>query len=404
MSGIKEIVTQVEGLLANGDRVDIDINDPAIADIVVELRKARTRLELSKQGLAVDFPAPNSNGSVSVYRIKAAGSGATAPSQAKKSPEKKAKQPKKRPEPKRHQHSYVAPRIASDIIDLLADAASHVIQLVGPTQCGKTTLIHYLGRELGRKVFQINCRGDMGSEAFIGEKTVVIDDDSKQNKIVYQQGVVEQAMTEGLDENGNEVGNAGILFIDEITACPAHVAHVLNRLFESDDPRRTLVLDQDGGRTVRSHSGFRIIVAGNTAGRGAQEFTDGVYSAQLDALDLSLLHRISACFRMGYDRKVEKHILTEKVGDDKVSQMVLKFRDATRGHIKAGKLTTPFSTKNVVDIANLYRVFGNLGKAIFYAVFEHLLPEERATYNETAMAVLGKDLLKEYVEADVDYL
>ena len=64
---------------------------------------------------------------------------------------------------------------------------------------------------------------------------------------------------------------------------------------------------------------------------------------------------------------------------------------------------TPLSDLQV-DIANLYRVFGNLGKAIFYAVFEHLLPEERATYNETAVAVLGNDLLKDYVEDDVDYL
>ena len=108
---------------------------------------------------------------------------------------------------------------------------------------------------------------------------------------------------------------------------------------------------------------------------------------------------------MGYNKRVEKHILAEKIGDDKVAQLIIKFRDAIRSHVKSGKLTTPFSTKNIVDIANLYRVFdGNLGKAIFYAVFEHLLPEERATYNETAMAVLGKDLLKDYIDSDVDYL
>jgi MoxR-like ATPase len=395
---VKELIQKVEGLLGGSDRVDVDMNEASISDVVVELKKARTRLELSKQGLAVDLSNQGS-GIMTVYRI---GSATPSPT-PRKAPEKKAKTPTKLPVPKRHQHSYVAPRIAKDIIDLLADEASHIIQLVGPTQCGKSTLVRYLGAELGRRVFQINCRGDMGSEAFVGEKTIELDEAAGQNKIVYQKGLIEQAMTEGLDENGNEQGPAAILFIDEITSCPAHVAHVLNRVFESDDPRRTLVLDQDGGRMVRSHSQFRIIVAGNTAGRGAQEFSDGVYAAQLDALDLSLLHRISACFRMGYDRKVEKHILAEKVGDDKVAQMVIKFRDAIRGHVKAGKLTTPFSTKNIVDIANLYRVYGNLGKAVFYSVFEHLLPEERATYNEQAVAVFGKDLLKDYVESEVDY-
>ena len=399
MTDIKQMVKEVEKILAGKERVDIDLNDPDISEMVVQLKQARTRLELSKQGLAVDFPPAGTDGPITIYRI-----GAITPPKRGKSPERQTKEPKKRPSPKRHQHSYVPPRVARDVIDIMIDEASQIIQLVGPTQCGKTTLAYYVGAELGRRVYQINCRGDMGSEAFLGEKTVVVDDATKQNKIVYQTGVVEQAMTEGLDENGNEVGPAAILFIDEITACPAHIAHVLNRLFESDDPRRTLVLDQDGGRVVRSHSQFRIIIAGNTAGRGAQEFSDGVYAAQLDALDISLLHRVSACFRMGYDKKVEKHILVEKIGDDKVAQLVIEFRDAIRSHVKSGKLTTPFSTKNLVDIANLYRVFGNLGKAVFFAVFEHLLPEERAVYNETAMTILGKDLLKDYVDPDVDYL
>jgi len=401
---IKEMVEKVETLLGGSDTISLDLNDPAISDKVVELRKARNRLELSKKGLAVEFDAQG--GTMTVFRI---GSVDPAPKSAK-APEKSSKKPKKRPAPKRHQHSYVAPRIAKDIIDLLVDAASYIIQLVGPTQCGKTTIAKYVAGELGRKFFKINCRGDMDSAAFIGEKTIEVEEvevngETKPiQKISYQKGIIEKAMTEGLDENGQEVGPAGLLLIDEITACPANVAHVLNGLFESDDPRRTLILDQDGGRVVRSHSQFRIIVAGNTAGRGAQEFSDSVYAAQLDALDLSLLHRISACFRMGYDRKVEKHILAEKIGDDKVAQLVISFRDAIRSHIKSGKLTSPFSTKNIVDIANLYRVFGNLGKAIYYAVFEHLLPEERAVYNETAVTVFAKDLMKEHVEPEVDYL
>jgi len=397
MQKMKEIVKEVEKLLGERDRIEIAMDDESISEMLVELNKARTRLELSKQGLAVDFPPAGTSGPITVYRI-----GAIAPSRSKSRPE--GKEPKKRPVPKRHQHSYVPPRIAKDIIDILADEGSHVIQLEGPTQCGKTTLVKFVAGEFGRKLYQVNCRGDMGSEAFLGEKTIVVDEEAKQNKIEYVAGVVEQAMTEGLDEDGNETGPAGVLFIDEVTACPSHVAHVLNRVLESDDSRRSLFLDQDAGRVVRSHSQFRIILAGNTSGRGAQDVNEGVYTAQLDGLDMSFLHRITACFKMGYDKKAEKHILAEKIGDDKIAQMVLEFRDAIRSHIKAGDLSTPFSTKNIVDIANLYRIFGDLGKAIYYAVFSHLLPEERAVYNETAVTVLGKDLLNEYVEEDVDYM
>lgn len=393
---IKKIVKHLEKLLGADDKIDIDTNDPSVSSMCDEIKKARTRLKLTDEGIGVEYSKDTDI--IRVFRMGSDVSGSVTKPLKKKSASKNI------PVSKRHQHSYVAPHIAKDIIDLLVDDGSHVIQLVGPTMCGKTTLVHHIGSELNRKVFQINCRGDMGSESFIGEKTVEVDTETKQNKIIYQKGIVEQAMVEGMDEDGKESGPAAILFIDEITACPAHVAHVLNRLFESDDPRRTLVLDQDGGRVVRSHSKFRIVVAGNNAGRGAQGLTDSVYAAQLDALDLSLLHRISACFRMGYNKTVERNILVEKIGDDKVAQLVIEFRDAIRAHIKSNSLTTPFSTKNIVDIADLYRVYSNLGKAVFYAVIEHLMPEERAIYNETAVAILGEDILNKYVESNVDYL
>lgn len=395
------IAKRVEELLAGGERVDVDMNDDSVKDIVDDIHKARVRLELTKQGLAVDFPTGGGT-VIKIYRI-----GGKAPQAAKAQPQpvqKKAKEPSDAPKLKRHQHSYVPPKIAKDLISVMADEASHIVFLSGPTQCGKSTLVRYIGRELGRKVFQINCRGDMGSELFFGEKTVVIDDATKQNKIVFQKGLVEQAMTEGLDENGNEVGNPGILFVDEIPACPAHVAHGLNRLFESDDPRRTIALAEDGGRTVRSHSGFRIILAGNTVGRGATDMSTAAYTAQHDALDISLLNRVAVFFRMGYDKEVEKRILAEKVGDDKVTQQIMKFREAIRQAIREGKLSSPFSTAHIVHIADMYRVFGELGKALYYSVMEYVLPEERATYNEQAMSVLGRDILKEHVQSGIDYL
>jgi MoxR-like ATPase len=396
----KEILQRVKDLLGTSDRVDVDINDPSIADIVKPLHSARLRLDLTKDQLAVDFPSGGST-TMTIYRI---GSEKNTPAAApKKAQPKKASAPKKRPTPKRHQHSYVPSTDAKSIIGVMTDDASHIVQLVGPTGCGKTTLVHYLGREMGRKVFQINCRGDMGSESFFGEKTIVVDEATGHNVIAYQKGILEQAMTEGLDDQGNEVGAPAILFLDELPACPAHVAQGLNNFMESDNPKRTLVLDQDGGRVVKSHSGLRIIVAGNTMGRGAHG-SEAIHTAQMDALDFSLLSRVAVAFRMGYDREVEKHILAEKVGDDRVSQLILKFRDAIRGHIKAGKLTTPFSTRNVVNIADMYRIWGDVSKAVYQSTFEFLNPEEKATYNETAVAVLGQDLLKKNVRSGVDYM
>ena len=267
-----------------------------------------------------------------------------------------------------------------------------------------TTLLRWIASQMGRKLFRVNCRGDMVSESFLGEKTVSIDPATKQNIVTFQKGAVEQAMTEGLDENGNEVGEPGILYVDEISAAPAHVAMVLNRLFESDDPRRTLVIDQDGGRVVTSHSGFRIVCSANTAGRGANTAEDMAYSAQGDALDLSLINRVAVCMRMGYDRAIEQRIVLEKMADDVKAKELLAFRDAIRKHIKAGKLSTPFSTKRLIDVSNMFRVFNDLGKALYYVLFEFLLPEEKAVYNETAVALIGKDLMRQYTQTGIDYV
>lgn len=266
-----------------------------------------------------------------------------------------------------------------------------------------TTLVRYVAGKMGRKLYQINCRGDMGSEAFFGEKTITVDSATKQNVISFQVGTIEQAMKEGLDAQGNEVGEPSILFIDEAATMPAHVAIGVNRLLESDDPRRTLVINEDGGRIVRSHSKFRIVLAANTVGRGAVSSEAAAYTAQMDALDISLLNRVAVTFRMGYDREIERRIVLEKVANDKIASLIIKFRDAIRGHLKVGKLTSPFSTKRLVDIANMYRVFGDLSKAIYYTTFEHLLPEERPIYNETAMAITGNDLMASFVAEGIDY-
>jgi len=403
MNDISKVIEGVEKILGGSDRVEVDMNDQNVAEIVGDIHKAKVRLGLSQKGIVVDFP--QGGGTVLTIRKVTAGPAASEPVKPPVVSEKKAMEPKSRPAVKRSQHSYVPPALAKDIVSVLTDTASHVIWLAGPTQCGKSTLARYVGRELGRKVFQINCRGDMGSELFFGEKTVVVDEVSKQNHIVFQKGLVEQAMTEGLDAQGNEVGEPGILFIDEAAAMPAHVAIGINRLLESDDPRRTITLAEDGGRVVRSHSGFRIMLAANTTGRGATGLESAAYTAQMDALDISLLNRVAVCFRFGYDKNVEKHILTEKIGDDRVSKMVLKFRDAIRQHIREGKLTSPFSTAHIVHIADMYRIFGDLGKAIYLAVFEFVLPEERPVYNEQANLVLGKDLMKEYsTPEDIDYM
>jgi len=389
---------KIAEILGDKDSIEFDINDPLLDDVNKDIHKARVRLALTQRGIVLEFDKALNR--VKLSRIDAA-KGTTTDD----IPERVNQKGKPKPKPKRYEHTYYPPAIAKDMLDILVDDGSHILWLTGPTQCGKSVLVRYLAGELNMVTHQINCRGDMGSDSFFGEKTVRIDEETGQNFVEFERGIVPTAMVEGLDDDGNEVGPAGLLFVDEAAALMPHVAIALNRMMESDDPRRTLVIDQDGaGTVVRSHSKFRIVFAANNVGRGATDLNTAAYTAQHDALDISLLNRVTAAFRMGYDRRIERKILQEKIGDDVVTGKVIRFRDAIRDHIRAGKLSSPFSTQHLVGISDLYRIFGDLAKAIYYSTFEFLLPGEKAVYNETVTALIGTDVLAEFEDEYIDYM
>jgi MoxR-like ATPase len=398
---IEEVVQKVKDILGASDRITVDIEDDSIKGIKDELRKAKIRLPLAKGGIAVDFPS--SGTAIEIYRIGDAAK-SSVPASKPKAAAPKVTKPTARPKAKRHQHVFVRHKMMPDIIDAVTDESSHVLLFSGSTGTGKSVTARKVAEEVGKVLYQANCWEGMSFADLIGEKTVEIDEATGQNHIVFVPGILINAMKEGLDEDGNEVGPAGMAFIDEAGAMPPGVAIGLNRLFESDDPRRTLVIPATG-EIVRSHSGFRVILSANTALRGATDMSQAMYTAQMDALDISLINRIAMVFRFGYDHAVEKHILQQKVGDDKIVKMIIQYRDEIRGLIRQGSLSTPFSTRHLVKIADAYRVYGDLGKAIYLTVFQFLMPEERAQYSETSHKLFKIDLLKVYDRVDgVDFL
>lgn len=427
------VLLKVRAVLGANGRLEIDQTDPRIAGIFGELGKAKVRLHLSRNDICVNMPPPGGT-AVTVYRIgfnaaKAATAPTPAPTPAAKAapaapttapkaveptpaptpePPKVVKNepvaPTSKPTPKRYQHSYRPPVFLKDVVDILADEATHNVWFKGPTGCGKTVAVAHIARQLGYVAFRLNCDPAMGPENFLGEKTIDIDQKTAQNFVKFAEGVVVKAMTCGLDEHGNEVGAPGLLYLDEAPAMPQALSILLNPLLETDEPRRTIILNQDGGRIVRSHSKFRIIIAGNTAGRGCNSLSEQFYTAQTSALDLSLLKRVTAIFNFGYDREVEKGILMEKIGNDKVVGEIIRFRDEIRKHLKAGKLQTPFSTRDLVHIADLWRIFRDIPKAIWLACGEGVLDAEKAIYNEQLVSLFGKDMARAMTQSGVDYM
>lgn len=294
------------------------------------------------------------------------------------------------PDPNIPFSNYYPPPVIEDIISVLKSDKTVNLWLYGPTQSGKTTAVRYIGYKLGRKIEPINCRGDMDSHHFFGHNTIV------NGNIVFQKGAVERSMTEGLDDKGNVIGEPGILFIDEAAAMPSEIGIGLNNTLETGNNVRTLTLPEDGNRVVKSHPGWRVMLAGNNNGTGASSMASQMYSAQQCSLDASQIQRISMTVRFGYDRRAEERIVRIGCNDDnEIVTLFLQYKQGIRDALKRGELITPFSTKRVIDIFDLYNVFVSqlsakslstkklsLGKAIYYAAYEMLTEEEKKKYDE----------------------
>jgi hypothetical protein len=201
-------------------------------------------------------------------------------------------------------------------------------------------------------------------------------------------------MTHGLNEKGEVVGEPSILFIDEAAAMPTEVGIGLNRVMETTNNVRIMTIAEDNNREVKSHPGWRCVFAGNTNGAGANDMQSQSYTAQQCSLDASLLQRMTATFRFGYDRSAEEMIVRRACNDDSLVKTFLTFKAGVRDALKRHELNTSFSTKRVIDIWDLYPTFMKafsgsktpsklmLGKAIYYAGFELLTDEEKKKYDE----------------------
>ena len=390
-------IEAIEVLLKDEVKVDVAYKDPVVAELLSQIKSPHLRRRLTREkGIAVGI-----NEMTQVVTICKVGV-----CKGEKNPKKSAKKvPVKRD---RSVHTYTPPEPAYSVLtSVLTDTSKPYISwLVGAAGGGKTSLAEYMSQILGRKLVKVDCNPYMTLSSIYGSKTVEVDPETKQNRVVWQDGPVIKSMQEGLDDDGNEVGEPAILFFDEAAAIPADVAIALNGLFAQRQHRREICISEDGNRKVVSHSGMRIVCAANTIGRGLLGLGQSEYHAQADGLDISTLDRIDVVVPIGYSKKAEKKLLMEKIGNDRIVAKMIQFRDGVRDSIKQGKTFTPFGTRKLVQVADMSNVLGDILKAIYYVVYTKLMPEEVVKYNEIAFAAFGKDIVKEVqdTDGDIDYM
>lgn len=122
------------------------------------------------------------------------------------------------------------------------------VMLTGPTGCGKTRFVEYMGHQLARPVVTISCHDDLTSSDLVGRFLVSGGD------VVWNDGPLTRA-----------VKNGAICYLDEVVEARHDSLAILHSL---TDHRRTLYLDRSD-EVVKAPDTFMLVCSYNPAYRSS---------------------------------------------------------------------------------------------------------------------------------------
>ena len=116
------------------------------------------------------------------------------------------------------------------------------VLIKGPTGCGKTRFIEYMGEKLKRKVYTVVCHDDLSAADLVGRHLI------SEEGTFWQDGPLTKAVRDG-----------GICYLDEIIEARKDTTVVLHSLA---DYRRVLPIDRTG-EVIEAHPDFMLVVSYN---------------------------------------------------------------------------------------------------------------------------------------------
>ena len=116
------------------------------------------------------------------------------------------------------------------------------VLIKGPTGCGKTRFIEYMGEKLNREVYTVICHDDLSAADLVGRHLI------DESGTYWQDGPLTKA-----------VRNGGICYLDEIIEARKDTTVVLHSLA---DYRRVLPIDRTG-ELIEAHPDFMLVVSYN---------------------------------------------------------------------------------------------------------------------------------------------
>jgi len=252
----------------------------------------------------------------------------------------------------------------SNEVELFEAAAEMNLPILikGPTGCGKTRFIEYMGEKLQREVYTVVCHDDLSAADLIGRHLI------DENGTYWQDGPLTKAVREG-----------GICYLDEIIEARKDTTVVLHSLA---DYRRVLPIDRTG-ETIEAHPDFMLVVSYNPG-----------YQNVLKGMKPSTKQRfISLSF--DYPKAdIEKEIIVKESGvDAQIAQKLVNIAGEIR-RLTDGDIQEAVSTRLLVYAAKLIVRGFDPRQACMHSIVESLSDEEEV------LEVLEKLVSLHFVKED----
>jgi len=240
----------------------------------------------------------------------------------------------------------------------------------GPSGSGKTSIWQQIAARLNYNCVRINFDAGISRADLVGQWIV------KGKEMNFAHGILPKAM----------LLPGTIIIFDEWDSISEECSFVLQRPLEEHSQ---LMLLEKGEEVVTLHEDNLIVATANTAGLGDDT---GLYSAGTRIQNFSQINRYQLCVIMDYlPPEEEAKILLKRFPDDvdqDEAEMMVAAANLIREAFQNKQLSTPISTRDVVNWAEKYAVWGNPLRAATYCFINRSPIEDRETLQKLIKRVM----------------
>lgn len=237
-------------------------------------------------------------------------------------------------------YHFFAPHLADCLHSIVRNK---ICAFQGESGSGKSEFVLQIGACLGLPVFRLNMDSHLTRADLIGQHKIIQSDDGKP-VTKFIDGILPRALSQ-----------PSIILIDEWDAAHPEIMPLLQPVLEG----RGVMILEDGARYVKPHPYSRIVLTGNTNGRGS---SNAAYN-NIHEQSAATIDRIEKILRMPYlPPDLEQKVVEARItGVDstfvaKLIQLANKIREA----YDSGETQQLCSTRTVMAAAERYRDFASM--------------------------------------------